>query len=124
MASCHEFSLKIFFIAVSRTITPKRRLGNGTPVLAMKPKRGWYIVGLFLEIGQCSAISYISRRELSIDVAELMSMLENTEISATSVLGMCPKEVYSIPQFVFFLCCIGIAQLKFGFAGSGQVKLQ
>jgi len=50
---------------------------NALSVLGLKPKRGWYVIWLFLRIGICSAISFKrSRRELSIDVAEHRSVLK------------------------------------------------
>jgi len=58
------------------TVKTKPRFGEC--YLGVKPKRGWYVFGLFFMAGLCSAISFKrSRRELSIDVAQHRSILKN-----------------------------------------------
>jgi len=48
------------------------------PVLGVKPIRGWYVFWIFFKITLRSALKLKwSRRELSIDVAEHISILEN-----------------------------------------------
>jgi len=67
-------------------------LGNAKPVLSVKPKRGWYVVWLFFQIGLCSAISLKrSRRELSIHVAEYRSTLENYRNTHQPCFSFIPK---------------------------------
>jgi len=62
--------------AHSKTKTPV--FGNATPVLGMKPTRGWYVFFLFEDRSGSLALSLKrSRRELPMDVPEHRSMMKN-----------------------------------------------
>jgi len=64
-------------------------LENATSVLDVEPKRRCYVFWLFF---LCSAIAFErSRRELSIDVAELRSMLKNYKNTHFLRLSFTPK---------------------------------
>jgi len=76
----HQRNELIVAILVSPiyTVKTKKQFWGIVPVLGVKPKRGWYVFGLFFKINQSSFISFKrSRRELSIDVAEHRSILKN-----------------------------------------------
>ena len=71
----------------------------GLLYLGVKPKRGWYVFRLFFKVGLCSAISFKrSRRELSIDVAELLSMLKNFQNMHYSRFSSIPKTGKALPK--------------------------
>jgi len=88
------------------TMKTKPVLGNAILVLGVKPKWGWYVFWLFLMIGLSLAISFKRyRRELSIDVAEHRSMLENYQNTHYPRSSFTSKTDISLPKngvFVFF----------------------
>ena len=104
------FPVKHYSTQIADDFTVKTKtpfLGNAISVLMVKPKRGWCVFWLFFKVGICSAISFKrSRRELSIDVAELWSMLKNYQYTHYPFWFHKLKSVYSIPQNggLFLLC--------------------
>ena len=87
----------IFYFIHSKSKTPV--LGNTIPVLGVKLKRGCYVFWLFSKIALCSVISFKRyRRELSIDVAELGSMLKNYQNTHYPRLVLYPKQGTAFPE--------------------------
>ena len=88
----------------------KSCFGECIPVLGVPLKGGWYVFRLFFKIGLFSAISFkSSRRELSIDVAELRTMLKNERNTYLRFIFI-PKTGEAFPKTgVSFSVCLSTA---------------